>query len=200
MPKTVDYCYTLVSPWTYLGDRLFNQIAAKAGAKINHRPVNLGRVFAETGGLPLAKRSDERRALRMQELRRWRDYRGIKLNLEPKHFPVSDKLAAGIVLAAIATGKPVSDLAFGYFRAVWAEERDISDPDTAVGIATGAGFDGKALIEISRAPETETKWEADTDKAIGQGVMGAPFFIIGEEKFWGQDRLEFVERELAKTK
>ncbi len=198
MTVSIDYYYTLVSPWTYMGDRIFNDMAAKHGAKVNHKPVNLGRVFSVTGGLPLAKRSDQRKALRMQELRRWRDFRGVPLNLEPKYFPCSDKIAAGVVLSALAQGKDVGDLVYGYLRAVWAEERNIADPDTVVAIADAAGFDGKALLEAAADPAVEAKWEADTDACIERGVFGAPFFIIGEERFWGQDRLDFVEREIAK--
>ncbi|WNJ98308.1 2-hydroxychromene-2-carboxylate isomerase [Thalassospiraceae bacterium LMO-JJ14] len=195
---TIDYYFTLVSPWTYLGDAEFKKIADRHGAKIRHIPVNLGRVFGATGGLPLAKRSDARKALRMQELRRWREYRNVPLNLEPKHFPVSDKLAAGMVIAAQETGKDVYDFCHAIMRAVWAEERDISDTDTMIEIADSCGLDGKLLSTAALSPSVTQKWEADTDTAIERGVMGAPFFIIGNETLWGQDRLEFVERILAR--
>ncbi|MEX2311138.1 MAG: 2-hydroxychromene-2-carboxylate isomerase [Rhodospirillales bacterium] len=194
---TIDYYFTLVSPWTYLGDDEFRGIADKYGATIRHHPVNLGRVFEATGGLPLAKRSDARKALRMQELRRWRDYRKTLLNLEPKHFPVSDKLAAGMVIAAQEMKSDVHAFCHAIMRAVWAEERDISDTATMIDIADTCGLDGKLLSTAAISPSVTGKWEADTDRAIQLGVMGAPFFIIGEEKLWGQDRLEFVERILA---
>lgn len=192
--QTVDYYFTLVSPWTYLGDAAFKEIVDRHGAKINHLPVNLGRVFQATGGLPLAKRSDARKALRMQELRRWRDYRNVPLNLEPKHFPVSDKMAAGMVIAAQQMGTDVYDFCHAIMRAVWAEERDISDTDTMIAIADSCGLDGKLLSAAGASPTITQKWEADTDRAIQLNVMGAPFYIIGEETFWGQDRLEFVDR------
>jgi 2-hydroxychromene-2-carboxylate isomerase len=195
--QTVDYYFTLVSPWTYLGDAEFKKICDRHGAKIRHIPVNLGRVFEATGGLPLAKRSDARKALRMQELRRWREYRGVRLNLEPKHFPVSDKIAAGMVIAAQQMGTDVYDFCHAIMRAVWAEDRDISDTDTVIAIADSCGLDGKLLATAGQSPSITQKWEADTDQAIQLGVMGAPFFIIGEETLWGQDRLEFVDRILA---
>jgi 2-hydroxychromene-2-carboxylate isomerase len=195
--QTVDYYFTLVSPWTYLGDAEFKKICDRHGAKIRHIPVNLGRVFEATGGLPLAKRSDARKALRMQELRRWREYRGVRLNLEPKHFPVSDKIAAGMVIAAQQMGTDVYDFCHAIMRAVWAEDRDISDTDTVIAIADSCGLDGKLLATSGQSPSITQKWEADTDQAIQLGVMGAPFFIIGEETLWGQDRLEFVDRILA---
>lgn len=197
---TVDYYFTLVSPWTYLGDAEFRKIADKHGAKIRHIPVNLGRVFEATGGLPLAKRSDARKALRMQELKRWRDYRNVALNLEPKFFPASDKLAAGMVIAAQETGNDVYDFCHAIMRAVWSEERNIADKDTMLEIADSCGLDGKLLQVAADSPSVNQKWEADTDRAIERGVMGAPFYIIGDETLWGQDRLEFVERILAAAK
>lgn len=192
--KTVEYYFTLVSPWTYLGDSLFRDIIQKSGAAIRHVPVNMGRVFDATGGLPLAKRSDARKALRMQELRRWREVRGIDLNLEPKHFPVSDKLAAGTVIAAQKAGSDVGALCHAYMRAVWTEERDISAPDTIADILTENGFAADPLLAAAQSPDTAAQWEKNTDEAISKGVMGAPFYIIGDEKLWGQDRLDFVER------
>lgn len=194
----VDYYFTLVSPWTYIGDSLFLEIAAKRSATVRHVPVNMGRVFEATGGLPLAKRSDARKALRMQELRRWRDYRKVPLNLEPKFFPASDKLAAGMVIAAQTLGAKVDTLCSAFLRAVWAEERNIADRATAIAIADSCGLDGKLLAAAADGEPIVKKWNSDTEEAIALGVMGAPFFIIGEETLWGQDRLDFVDRILAR--
>jgi len=193
----IEYYFTLVSPWTFLGDAAFRDIAQKNGADIRHIPVNMGRVFQATGGLPLAKRSDARKALRMQELKRWRAYRGLDLNLAPAHFPVPDQLAAGIVIAAQQTGADVGDLCHAFMRAVWIEERDISDLETAIEIANACGLDGKLLSAAATNPSVSAIWERNTDAAIENGVMGAPFYIIGEHTLWGQDRLDFVENILT---
>lgn len=197
MPATVEYYFTLVSPWTYMGDPILREICARHGATIKHVPVNFGRLLDSTGGLPLGKRSDQRKALRMQELRRWRDYRGIDLNLQPAFFPASDKAAAAMVIKAQQAGQPVGEFVYGVLRAVWAEERNVADPDTLVAIADASGLDGKALIAAAEDPAIEAAWETNTDTAIAKDVMGAPFYIVGEEKFWGQDRLDFVDRHLA---
>ncbi len=197
MPS-IEYFFTLVSPWTFIGDPILRDIAAKSGAKIEHIPVNLGRVFEVSGGLPLAKRSEQRKALRMQELKRWRAYRGIKFNLEPKFFPASDKKAAAVVIAAQQAGHDVGELCYAFMRAVWAEEKNVADPDTIVSIADACGVDGAALLEKATDPVINDKWEANTDRAISAGVMGSPFYIVdGEQSYWGQDRLEFVERQLV---
>ena len=194
---TIEYFFTLVSPWTFIGDPILRNIADKSGAKIEHVPVNLGRVFDASGGLPLAKRSDQRKTLRMQELIRWRAYRGIDFNLEPKFFPASDKKAAAVVIAAQQAGHNVGELCYAFMRAVWAEEKNIADTDTIIAIADACGLGGTELLEKASAQPINDKWEANTDRAISAGVMGSPFYIVdGEQRFWGQDRLEFVERQL----
>lgn len=197
MPS-IEYFFTLVSPWTFIGDPILRDIAAKSDAKIEHVPVNLGRVFEVSGGLPLAKRSDQRKALRMQELKRWRAHRGIEFNLEPKFFPASDRKAAAVVIAAQQEGHSVGELCYAFMRAVWAEEKNIADPDTIIAIADKCDMDGSALLSKAGDQAINDKWEANTDRAISAGVMGSPFYIVdGEQRYWGQDRLEFVERQLV---
>lgn len=197
MPN-IEYFFTLVSPWTFIGDPILREIAAKSGATIEHVPVNLGRVFDASGGLPLGKRSEQRKALRMQELQRWRAYRGIDFNLEPEYFPASDKKAAAVVIAAQQAGHDVGELCYAFMRAVWAEQKNIADPDTVVAITNACGFDGNALMEQGADDSINSKWEANTDRAIASGVMGSPFYIVnGDQCYWGQDRLEFIERQLV---
>jgi 2-hydroxychromene-2-carboxylate isomerase len=194
---TIEYFFTLVSPWTFIGDPILRDIAARSGAKVEHVPVNLGRVFDASGGLPLAKRSDQRKALRMQELKRWRAYRDIEFNLEPAYFPASDKKAAAVVIAAQQAGHDVGELCYAFMRAVWAEEKNIADPDTIIDIKNSCGIDGPTLLDKASEDPINAKWEANTDRAIAAGVMGSPFYIVdGDQCYWGQDRLEFVERQL----
>ncbi len=195
--KTIDYYFTLVSPWTFIGDPILRGHAAAHGATIRHIPVNLGAVFEATGGIPLPKRSEARKALRMQELKRWRAARGIEFNLEPTFFPNKDQGAAAVVIAAQRAGHDVGELVYGFLKGVWADERDIADPDTIVTIANEAGLDGAALFEASQAADIEAEWHANTEAAIATGVMGSPFYVIGDQKLWGQDRLEHVEMVLA---
>ena len=197
---TIEYFFTLVSPWTFIGDPILRDIATRSGAKIEHVPVNLGRVFDASGGLPLAKRSDQRKALRMQELKRWRTYRGIDFNLEPAYFPASDKKAAAVVIAAQQAGHDVGELSYAFMRAVWAEEKNIADPETIIDVTNACGMDGAALLDQASDDTINKEWGANTDRAIAAGVMGSPFYIVdGDQCYWGQDRLEFVERQLVKS-
>ena len=197
MNKTIDYYLSLISPWSYLGHQRLQDIATRHQATIKLWPVDFALIFPSTGGVPLPRRSTQRQAYRMQELQRWRDYLDLPLTLEPKHFPVSDKLAACVVIAAQEMGSDVGPLCHGFLKAVWAEERDISDPDTVAAIADENDLDGKLLVAAAENPALADTWERNTDAAIAAGVMGAPFFIIGDEKLWGQDRLEFVDRILG---
>src|SRR4051794_24210005 len=105
MPVTVDYYMTLNSPWTYLGSALFAEIAMRNDASVNIKPCRFGPIFEQTGGLPLPKRSPQRRAYRMMDLKRWREVRGIALTLEPRYFPCHDTAAARLLIAARLLGK-----------------------------------------------------------------------------------------------
>ncbi len=190
----VDYYLTLVSPYAYMGHGQFMDLVERHHLSVTIKPANMGAVFSQTGGLPLAKRAPARQAYRFQELKRWRMFLDIPLNLEPKFFPANDRAAAGMVIAAQKNGDDCLGLAGAILRAVWAEERNVADPDTLVDIANATGLDGAALLEASAAAETEETWNAYTQDAIDTGVFGAPTYVYGDELFWGQDRISFLER------
>jgi carboxymethylenebutenolidase len=196
MSKTVTVYYSLGSPWTYLGWQRFRELAAQAGATAHYKPVRMADVFKVSGGLPLGQRAPQRQAYRMMELRRWREQLGVPLNLEPKFFPVDDSLAACMVVAQGQRGGDMGALSGAILQAVWADERDIADPATLVAIAGAQGLDGAQLLEAARAPVAVEGYQANTEAAIAAGVFGAPTFVIGDELFWGQDRLDFVARAL----
>jgi carboxymethylenebutenolidase len=199
MAKHVDYYVSLNSPWAYLGSRRFEVIAAKHGADVTIWPVDFGSVFAVSGGLPLPKRAPQRQAYRMMELKRWRDHLGVKVTLEPKFFPANEVPAARCVIALREQGrmKDAIALAHAVLNALWAEEKDTGDPATLRALIAGCGLDADAVILASQALEIAGKREAYTRHAIEQGVFGAPSFVIDGETFWGQDRLDFVDRKLA---
>ena len=150
-----------------------------------------------SGGLPLAKRPRQRQAYRLMELERWRRRLDLPLNLHPRHFPVDETLAAGIVIAHGRRGGDVGRLSQAMMRAVWAEERDLAEPATLRAIAAEQELDGEALLEAATVPAVQAEYQANTEAAIGAGVFGVPTFVIGEELFWGQDRLDFLAEALA---
>ena len=196
MTKSIDYYLSLVSPWCYLGHERLVKLANQHNAKIRIWPVDFSIIFPSTGGIPLAKRSDQRKAYRIQELHRWRDHSHVDLNLEPKHFPISDKLAATMIVNLRKQDpKKAIHLAGACLRACWLEERDVSDTDTLLAIAAENNLDGSPLLEGNIGAIEEIA--QDSAKAAELGVFGAPSYLFGEQLFWGQDRLEFLERALA---
>jgi 2-hydroxychromene-2-carboxylate isomerase len=194
--KTVTVYYSLGSPWTYLGWQRFRALAEQAGAEAVYKPVRMADVFKVSGGLPLGQRAAQRQAYRMMELRRWREQLGVPLHLEPKFFPVDDSLAACMVVALGQRGGDMGALSGAILRAVWADERNIADPATLVAIAGEQDLDGEALLAAAQEPAAAAGYQANTEAAIAAGVFGAPTFVIGDELFWGQDRLDFVARAL----
>jgi carboxymethylenebutenolidase len=199
MPKHVDYYVSLNSPWTYLGSRRFEAIAAKHDAAVTIWPVEFGSVFAVSGGLPLPKRAPQRQAYRMMELKRWRQHLGMPLTLEPKFFPANEMPAAKCVIALREQGRMADaiKLAHGVLHALWADEKDTGDAATLRSIIAGCGLDAESVMAAAATPTVAAKREAYTHHAIEQGVFGAPSFVIDGEIFWGQDRLDFVDRKLA---
>jgi 2-hydroxychromene-2-carboxylate isomerase len=197
MSRQVTVYYALQSPWTYLGWARFRELVAKAAAEVDYRPIEMAPVFAASGGLPLARRPQQRQAYRLMELKRWQQRLGVPLNLHPRHFPVDEALAARMVIAHGQAGGDVGRLSQAMMTAVWAEERDLADRPTLLKIAVEEDLDGGALLEAAASAAVQAAYHANTEAAIAAGVFGVPTLQIGDELFWGQDRLEFVARALA---
>jgi 2-hydroxychromene-2-carboxylate isomerase len=198
LPRIVDYFFTPVSPYAYLGHERFIAIANRRGATINVRPIDLGKVFPVSGGLPLKQRAPQRQAYRLVELKRWSRHLGMPLNLQPKFFPVSGDLASKWILAALEGGTgDALRLAGAAMRAVWAEERNIAETETLAAIAREQGFDVAALAARGVAADIAARYDAFTQEAIERQIFGAPTYVYRDELFWGQDRLDFLDRALA---
>ena len=201
MPVTVDYYMTPVSPFTYMGHERFRQICRQHGAQVNLRVMDLGKVFPASGGLALKDRPPQRRAYRMMELKRWREFLAIPLNLEPKFFPVPAEAAATLILAVLARHGVDSalDIAGDCLRAIWAEDRDISAPTTLQEIVAARGLDADALLAHATSAEVAARYVMHSQEAIARGVFGSPTYVLRDELFWGQDRLDFLDRALARA-
>ncbi len=197
MAKIIDYYLSLNSPWAYMGGPRLAEIAKRRGAEVRVKPVSLGEIFPKTGGLPLPKRAPARQAYRLVELKRWSRFLDLPLNLQPAFFPAAEDLAAGCVIAAGQTGGDALRLTLAISHAVWAEDRNIADEATLSEIAQASGHDAKALLAKAREPGTAETYKAQTEEALTRGVFGAPSYVYRDELFWGQDRLEFLDRALA---
>ncbi|MEO5735596.1 MAG: 2-hydroxychromene-2-carboxylate isomerase [Rubrivivax sp.] len=201
MPATpIDYYLTPVSPWAYLGHERFVAMVERSGSAVNVRPADFGAIFTASGGLPLGKRAPQRQAYRLVELKRFSDHLGVSLHPQPAHFPVPGDAAARLVVAVRDQlgARPALDLCGRIGRAIWAEQRNLADPDVLRVLMAEASLDAD-LIDTSDAPAISQALATCTQQALDAGVFGAPSYVIDGEVFWGQDRLDFVERRLARS-
>lgn len=198
MRRTVDYFFAPQSPWMYLGHARFTDIVQRAGAEVRVRPVDYGQIFAVSGGLPLPKRAPQRQAYRLVELRRFSEALGIPLHPEPRHFPVAGD-PAGWLITAVAEqegAEAAMRLTGAIGRAIWAEERNVADDNVLAELLSENGLEVSHLARSQQA-DVKARYAEHTQQAIDAGVFGAPSYVIDGEIFWGQDRLDFVERRLA---
>jgi 2-hydroxychromene-2-carboxylate isomerase len=196
--KLVDYYFTPISPFMYLGHDRFVAIARQHAATIAVKAINLGDVFPVSGGLPLSKRAPQRQAYRLVELKRWSEYLNKPINIQPKFFPVNGDLAAAWILAAEEQGiAQALALTGAVGRAIWEQERDVAAESTLRDIAGEQGLDAAALGLRAASAEIATRYKALTQEAIARHVFGAPTYVYRDELFWGQDRLDFLTRALA---
>ena len=196
---TIEYYFAPQSPWTYLGHQRLGDIARRHGATIEVLPVDLGKVFPISGGLPLGKRAPQRQAYRLVELRRFAEHLSTPLNQQPKYFPVGGDEAARLIVAVEQHdgADAAMRIAAAVQRAVWAEERNIAD-NTVLAQLLAEGKLPARRLEDSQSQAVQQRYESNTQRAIDAGVFGAPSYVIDGELFWGQDRLDFVERRLAR--
>jgi 2-hydroxychromene-2-carboxylate isomerase len=198
MPKIVDYFLTPVSPWTYLGHARFTAILERHRVDVRVKPIDLGKVFSVSGGLPLKQRAPQRQAYRLIELARWRDFLNMPLTLQPKYFPVAQDAACLLIIAASGQSEQAAmRLSGAMMKACWVEERNLADAATLAAIATEQGLDANALAATAAGDAVRATYDGFTAEAIEKGVFGSPTYIVDGEPFWGQDRLDFLERKLA---
>ncbi len=192
MPRQVDYYFSLQSPWAYIGHRLFTEVAAAHGLKVNHKPVVLVDLFSETGGLPLLKRHPVRQRYRMVELQRWRDKRGLKFHLQPANWPFNARLADGVVIAAIEAGHDPDRFLRRAYAAVWEDQLNLADPATLAQLADNTGLPGKHLVGRAGSEAIGAVYEQNRQDALAADVFGSPVYVLDGEVFWGQDRIELL--------
>ncbi|MDE2299737.1 MAG: 2-hydroxychromene-2-carboxylate isomerase [Burkholderiales bacterium] len=201
MSLAIDYYFAPQSPWTYLGHGRFTDMARAAAARVNVIPVDLGgKVFPISGGLPLAQRAPQRQAYRLVELERFSAQLGVPLNLQPRYFPVAGDDAARLIVAVDSNEGSDAAMALtgALLRAVWVEERNIADPGELASVLAALKLPAQRLTD-SHSAAVQARYEAGTQRAIDAGVFGAPSYVVDGELFWGQDRLDFVQRRLNRS-
>lgn len=192
MPRSVDYYFSLQSPWAYIGHALFQDLAKAHGLRVRYKPVTLVDLFAETGGLPLAKRHPVRQRYRIVELQRWREKRGLDFHLQPKHWPFNARLADGVAIAAAKAGHDPEPYLRKAFAAVWEQQLDLTDTATLVRLADEAGLPGEQLMARAGSDEIAAAYEQNRQDALAADAFGSPAYVLDGEVFWGQDRIELL--------
>ena len=195
MSKTVDYYHFLISPWSYLAIERFNSLKERTGITVNYLPIDVGSTFGNMGGVPPAKRHPSRQRFRMDELKRWSAHLNVPMNFTPAYFPADQTIAACMVYAA--TADQAAALSDAFLTAVWRDEKNIADTDTLVAIANDCGIDGAALLAAADTDAMRQKLMNVTAQAHEKDVFGSPTYSVDGELFWGQDRLDFLERAIA---
>ena len=194
----IDYFMFTLSPYSYLGGTELEKIAAKHGASITYKPFALLKVFEETGTLPPGQRHPSRQANRLQELARVSKRTGLPLNLKPAHWPTNPAPSCYAIIAAQeAGGGDLGGLCHSILRACWAEDKDISEDAVVKACLEENGFSA-GLADSGLLSGAET-FAANTEEALKRGVFGAPSYVVGDEIFWGQDRLSYLDDYLAES-
>ncbi len=196
MSAPIIHYFFVQSPWSFFGFRRAVEIAKKHGVDIIHKPCRAGDVWEHGGGVPLAKRPKPRQDYRLVELKRWSEHLGIPINLQPKYFPIDETLAARIIIAVQEDGQDVTKLTETLMGDIWLRERDVTDPKIIREALASSGLSIEYL-EDADLPGTAKIYDDNCQSARDQNIFGVPTYFVGSEMFWGQDRLDFVDRALA---
>ena len=196
----IDYFFATVSPYTYLAGTRLEGIAARHGAEVAWKPLDILALFARTGGTAPRDRHPARQAYRLQELRRQAAKAGLPINLRPAHWPTNPAPSSYALIAAAKTEAGADPTRMGALvhavtRACWAEGRDIAEDDVIRDVLGAEGFD-PALVDSGMLAGAE-EYGRNLEEAVSRNVFGAPFYLVGEEAFWGQDRLDDLDAHLA---
>ena len=195
--RTVTFYFSLLSPWVYFGGPRFQQVVASTGATVVYKPIDVLEVFRATAGAPLGQLHPSRQAYRARERERWSALLGMPISARPRFHPADESLAARMVIAVQSRqAAAVWPLAQAILAAVWVRDLDIADPATLMRLADEQELDGRALLARARGVDTLQIFATNTAQALAAGVFGVPSFVVDGELFFGQDRLDFVERAL----
>jgi 2-hydroxychromene-2-carboxylate isomerase len=197
MSDTIDYYFSLASPWAYLGHAPFMAMRERHGLTVNFKPVVLPKVFEQTGGLVLPKRHPVRQRYRLVEMQRWRDRRGVPLTIHPKFWPFDFQFADRTVLATAMTGHDPADYLGLCFAGVWAHDLNLADKSVLEGLLRRAGLDAAAILAAADSAPVIAAYDRHVEDAVAADVIGSPCYVRKGEVFWGQDRLDLLEDAIA---
>tara|TARA_R110002124_G_scaffold245294_2_gene410461 strand:+ start:1497 stop:2093 length:597 start_codon:yes stop_codon:yes gene_type:complete len=197
MTTAIDYYFTSLSPYAYLGHNTFTSLAEQHKTAINYKPIKLPKLFAVLGVLPVKQRLQARQDYRLIELARWSTKRKLTLNLQPAFFPADPGLADRCTIVLQQAGQAVSEFVANVLAACWAKDQSIADEAVIRQILTSLNLDADGVVQQALSAEIEAIYESNTVDAIDKGVLGVPTYVYQNEPFWGQDRLDLLNDKLA---
>ncbi len=198
MTARLEFFFDYGSPYSYLADSRLDALQQRTGCELVYRPMLLGGVFKATGNQsPAFETVEAKKRNGGNELRRWVEYLGVEFQPNP-FFPIN---TLPIMRSAHAAQRAGVFMPFhrAVYPAFWAQAKNLGDPETFADLLSGAGLDAKALIEAAADPEVKDALRQTTDEAVERGAFGAPTCFVGDEMFFGNDRLDFVERALLRA-
>jgi 2-hydroxychromene-2-carboxylate isomerase len=193
----IEYFFSFISLWSYIGSLVFQDLVRRHNAEVVFKPIDLFTVFDAGGSLRVKDRPRQRQAYRLVEMQRWKEIHGIPLVLQPKFYPADPSLGHRMVLAALREQADVTQFVHAGLKAVWADELNVADEVTLVGLADRAGLNGKRLLAEAADPSFKRLEQELTREAIDRQLFGAPFYFYRDEPFWGQDRLDLLDKAIT---
>ena len=196
----IDYYYSAHSAYAYLGAAALYDICARHGATLVHKPIDLSPVVEAQGSLPFRDRTQAHVDYFFgREIERWAEYRNVPVvSFRPTHHDADYSIANGMIAALGTTGDQVDQLSLAILQAHWRDDADLSDMATLQRIADGAGLDGRDLVTRGQSGRAQRQVKENSSEARGLSVFGSPTYIVDGDVFYGQDRLELIERALQK--
>ncbi len=194
----IEYFYSAQSLFAYLGSARLTAIAEAAGRRIAHRPMDLNKVLKGIGAIPFSERSKAHMAYYFgREEERWSEFRGAPILPQiPKHHYNDATLANCMLIAGQEQGVDIGPLAHRILQAHWRDDADFAAYETLAELAGEVDIDPAPLLDAARSPEIGALYVENTADAIRRSVFGSPTYFVDGDMFYGQDRLEMVERAL----
>ena len=201
-PAPIVTYYSIRSSFAYLGARRIAALARRFHRKLVHRPIRLSLTMGPIGGQPFDERPPLRTAYSLRDMQRWAAFLGIPILDDPIHHDGPMELPSGAVIAAqhaVERGAAgdLDELAALILEALWRDDRDIAEQAVIAELMERAGFQPTHLIPAALDPATQLELARNCREAIVRGVIGSPSYLVDGENYYGQDRLDFVERQLA---
>ena len=199
MNNMLDYYFATPSPWAYLATPRIIELEKKYNLEINWKPADLMEIFSIHGVANVKDRPQPVQLNRLTELGRWSKFLNMPLTIQPKYFPVDPTLSHKVIILAQKNNIDVKNLIFSFQKAVWTDEKDISNENVILEICKTNKFESSSIITDANSEEIQNEYKNNTKDALSQNVWGSPTFVYNNELFWGQDRLDFLERALNKS-